>query len=58
VYFALFIFAGSLPVQACYALFGALLHRLAPNATTMRALNVASAVGIVLFGLHGLSGTP
>jgi threonine/homoserine/homoserine lactone efflux protein len=55
LYFAALIFSGSLPVQACYALFGALLHKLAPGSTAIRALNIASAMGIVLFGLYGLA---
>lgn len=54
LYFAALIFAGSLPVQAGYALFGAFVHRLAPGAATLRALNLASASGIALFGLYGL----
>ena len=55
LYFAAFIFAGSLPVQACYALFGALLHRLAPDPRVVRALNAASGAGIALFGAYGLA---
>ena len=52
-YFAVLIFAGSLPVQACYALFGAFLHRLAPEERFVRALNIASSIGIFAFGLSG-----
>jgi len=54
LYFAAFIFAGSLPVQACYALFGAAAGRLAPDPRTMRALNLASSLGIIAFGTYGL----
>jgi len=55
LYFAAFIFAGSLPVQACYALFGAAAGRLAPDQRVVRALNAASGVGIALFGVYGLA---
>lgn len=55
LYFAAFIFAGSLPVQACYALFGAAAGRLAPDPRVVRALNVASGAGIALFGVYGLA---
>ena len=55
LYFAAFIFAGSLPVQACYALFGAAARRLAPDPRVVRALNAASGVGIALFGVYGLA---
>ena len=54
LYFAAFIFAGSLPVQACYALFGAAAGRLAPDPRVVRALNTASGAGIALFGVYGL----
>jgi threonine/homoserine/homoserine lactone efflux protein len=54
LYFAAFIFAGSLPVQACYALLGASLRRLMPGAGAMRALNLASSLGIIAFGAYGL----
>ena len=54
LYFAAFIFAGSLPVQACYALLGAAVRRFTPDARTMRALNFASSLGIVSFGTYGL----
>ena len=53
LYFAAIIFAGSLPVQAGYALFGALLHRLAPDPRRIRVLNLASSAGIVAFGTYG-----
>jgi len=53
LYFAALIFAGSLPVQACYALFGAILHRLKPDERLVRALNIASSVGIIAFGAYG-----
>jgi threonine/homoserine/homoserine lactone efflux protein len=55
LYFAAFIFAGSLPVQACYALFGAAAGRLAPDPRLVRALNAASGTGIALFGVYGLA---
>ena len=55
LYFAAFIFAGSLPVQACYALFGALMRRLAPDPRVVRALNAASGVSIAVFGVYGLA---
>ena len=55
LYFAAFIFAGSLPVQACYALFGAAAGRLAPDPRVVRALNAASGAGIALFGVYGLA---
>ena len=55
LYFAAFIFAGSLPVQACYALFGAGVRRLAPDPRVMRALNLASGAGVALFGLYGIA---
>ncbi len=54
LYFAAFIFAGSLPVQACYALFGASVLKLVPGPGTMRALNLASNLGIIVFGTYGL----
>ena len=54
-YFAAFIFAGSLPVQACYALFGAAAGKLAPDPRVVRALNAASRAGIALFGVYGLA---
>jgi len=54
LYFAAIVFAGSLPVQACYALFGALLHRLAPGPRLMRAFNLASSAGIAAFGIYGV----
>jgi threonine/homoserine/homoserine lactone efflux protein len=54
LYFAAFIFAGSLPVQACYALLGASMRRLMPGPGAMRALNLASSLGIVVFGAYGL----
>ena len=54
LYFAAFIFAGSLPVQACYALFGASVRKLVPGPGTMRALNLASSLGIIAFGAYGL----
>ena len=54
LYFAAFIFAGSLPVQACFALFGAAAGRLAPDPRTMRAFNLASSIGIIAFGTYGL----
>ena len=55
LYFAAFIFAGSLPVQACYALFGAAAGRLAPDPRLVRALNAASGAGVALFGVYGLA---
>jgi threonine/homoserine/homoserine lactone efflux protein len=55
LYFAAFIFAGSLPVQTCYALFGAAAGRLAPDQRVVRTLNAASAAGIALFGVYGLA---
>ena len=55
LYFAAFIFAGSLPVQACYALFGAAAGRLAPDPRVVRALNAASGAGIAMFGVYGLA---
>ena len=55
LYFAAFIFAGSLPVQACYALFGAAAGRLAPDPRVVRALNAASGAGVALFGVYGLT---
>lgn len=54
LYFAAFIFAGSLPVQAGYALFGASLRRASPDRRIMRALNLASSLGIIAFGMHGI----
>jgi threonine/homoserine/homoserine lactone efflux protein len=54
LYFAAIIFAGSLPVQAGYAMFGALLHRIAPSPAFMRALNLASSAGIAAFGAFGV----
>lgn len=55
LYFAAFIFAGSLPVQACYALLGAAAGRLAPDPRVVRALNAASGAGVALFGVYGLA---
>ena len=54
LYFAAFIFAGSLPVQACYALFGASLRKASPDRRIMRAFNLASSLGIIAFGMHGI----
>ena len=54
LYFAAFIFAGSLPVQVCYALLGAFVRVTALEPRLIRALNVASAAGVALFGLYGM----
>ena len=54
LYYAAFIFAGSLPVQVCYALLGALVRVAALDARAIRALNVASGAGVALFGLYGI----
>ena len=54
LYFAAFIFAGSLPVQVCYAFVGASVRRFAPGPGVMHALNLASSLGIVAFGTYGL----
>ena len=53
--FAACIFAGSLPVQACYALFGAAVRRFAPDARIIRALNLLSSLGIIAFGAYGIA---
>jgi threonine/homoserine/homoserine lactone efflux protein len=55
LYFAAFIFAGSLPVQACYALFGAAVRRFAPDARIIRTLNLLSSLGIIAFGVYGIA---
>jgi threonine/homoserine/homoserine lactone efflux protein len=55
LYFAAFIFAGSLPVQMCYALFGAVVRRFAPDARIMRTLNLLSSLGIIAFGAYGIA---
>ena len=47
------LFAGSLMVQAAYAGCGAALQRWLTNARAVRIFNVASGVGIALFGLYG-----
>jgi threonine/homoserine/homoserine lactone efflux protein len=47
------LFAGSLMVQTAYAGFGAALQRWLTNARAVRIFNVASGVGIALFGLYG-----
>ena len=52
---ALCLFAGSLSVQAAYAGFGAMLQRWLGNARAVRRFNVASGMGIALFGLYGLA---
>ena len=52
--FASLIFVGSLPVQAAYAAFGAALQRFAARPGQVRALNLASGMGIAAFGAHGL----
>ncbi len=54
LYFAAFIFAGSLPVQACYAFLGAFVREAALEPRVIRALNVASGAGVALFGLYGV----
>lgn len=54
LYFAAFIFAGSLPVQACYAFVGASVRRFAPGPGVIHALNLASSLGIIAFGTYGL----
>ncbi len=54
LYFAAFIFAGSLPVQVCYALLGAFVRGFAAEPRLIRALNVASGAGVALFGLYGM----
>lgn len=51
------LFAGSLMVQAAYAGFGAALQRWLTDARAVRIFNVASGVGIALFGLYGAAGT-
>jgi threonine/homoserine/homoserine lactone efflux protein len=45
----------SVSVQAAYAGFGAMLQRWLGNARAVRRFNVASGMGIALFGLYGLA---
>ena len=54
LYFAALIFAGSLPVQVCYALLGASVRVAALDPRVIRALNAASGAGIAMFGLYGM----
>jgi threonine/homoserine/homoserine lactone efflux protein len=51
---SLFVFAGSLLVQVTLAVGGVLLARLAQHTGCLRVLNVASGVGVALFGVAGL----
>ena len=51
---ALFLFLGSLIVQASYATLGALLQRWLASPRLVRAFNMASGLGIAAFGVYGL----
>lgn len=53
--FALLIFLGSLPMQAVYALFGSSLRPFMNDPRRLRALNLASALGVAAFGAYGLT---
>lgn len=50
------VFAGSAVVQAAFALGGAGLGRLLRDGPWVRRLNIASALGVTLFGVAGLAG--
>ena len=52
---ALFLFLGSLIVQASYATLGALLQRWLTSPRLVRAFNTASGLGVAAFGVYGLS---
>jgi threonine/homoserine/homoserine lactone efflux protein len=51
---ALFLFLGSLIVQASYATLGALLQRWLTSPHLVRAFNTASGLGVAAFGVYGL----
>jgi threonine/homoserine/homoserine lactone efflux protein len=51
---ALFLFLGSLIVQASYATLGALLQRWVTSPRLVRAFNTTSGLGIAAFGVYGL----
>ena len=51
---ALFLFLGSLAVQASYAAFGAALQRLIRHRGSVRTLNAAGALAVAVFGAYGL----
>jgi threonine/homoserine/homoserine lactone efflux protein len=51
---ALFLFLGSLAVQASYAAFGAALQRLIRHPGAVRTLNATGAVAVAVFGAYGL----
>jgi threonine/homoserine/homoserine lactone efflux protein len=51
---ALFLFLGSLIVQASYATLGALLQRWLTAPRLVRAFNTTSALGVAAFGVYGL----
>ena len=51
---SVFLFVGSLAIQAAYATFGAVLQRWATTPGAVRTVNALSGVGIAGFGLYGL----
>ena len=51
---ALFLFLGSLIVQASYATLGALLQRWLTSAGWVRAFNTSSGLAVAAFGVYGL----
>ena len=51
---ALFLFLGSLIVQASYATLGALLQRWMTSPRLVRAFNTTSGLGVAAFGVYGL----
>lgn len=51
---ALFLFLGSLAIQAGYATFGAVLQRWLTTPGAIRAVNTLSGVAIAAFGVYGL----
>jgi threonine/homoserine/homoserine lactone efflux protein len=53
---AVFLFLGSLIVQASYATLGALLQRWLTAPRLVRAFNTVSALGVAAFGVYGLWG--
>ncbi len=54
VVLALAVFLGSIVVQLFLALTGAQFGRRLTNPSVLRALNAASGIGIIAFGLVGL----
>jgi threonine/homoserine/homoserine lactone efflux protein len=57
LYGSLWLFLGSLAVQASYASFGAALRRWVATAHAVRRINAISGAAIVVFGVAGVAST-